>query len=61
MYLKSNELRKNEKKKFEIDLFKLMSNSMYGKLLSNARKLATETKFINKVSAFKKLVSVREC
>ena len=41
-----------------------MSNSIYGKLLYNARKHDTETKFVNKISDFKKLVSdprFREC
>ena len=51
------QLRKNDKRKFEKDFLKIMSNSIYGKLLSIARKHDTKTMFVTKVSDFKKLVS----
>jgi hypothetical protein len=53
------ELRKNSPAEFERQLYKLMSNSIYGKLLYNARKNQTETKLITKSTRFDKLSIVK--
>ena len=61
---KNIELRKNAKSPFEKDLFKLMSNSIYGKLLYNSRKNDTDTKLVTSEKRFDELVCnprLKEC
>jgi len=61
---KNIELRTNAKSPFEKELFKLMSNSIYGKLLYNSRKNDTDTKLVTTEKRFDKLVCnprLKEC
>ena len=50
------ELRQRSKSDFEKNLFKLLSNSIYGKTLFNARKNSNQIKLINSRDRFEKVV-----
>ena len=50
------ELRRNAKNTFEKDLYKLLNNAIYGKLLYNARKHDLEVKIVSNKQTFARLV-----
>ena len=61
---KNIDLRINSLSKFEMDLYKLMSNSIFGKLLYNPRKNNIDTKLVTTEKRFDELVCdprLQEC
>ena len=64
-YIEKNiKLRTNSSSAFEKDLYKLMSNSIYGKLLYNPRKNNIDTKIVTNEKRFSELVNnprLQEC
>ena len=62
--MKKINLRKNSKSAFEKDLYKLMSNGIYGKLLYNPRKNGVDTKLTTNEKWFLELVNnprIKDC